>query len=151
DRRMEFISAELAAEPIRVPGFNEGIFYPPQRLPRMAAGLSPSEAVRSRPKTGKLRCLVLLVDFSDNKGSRPAQEFQDMLFSQGTYATGSLRDFYNENSYGQLDVDGEVVGWLRLPNRYSHYVNGKNGGGTYPTNAQKMAEDALTLAAARVD
>ncbi len=151
DRRMPLVSAALVAEPIREVGFNEGIFYPPEQLPRRAAALAPAEAVRSRPTTGKLRCLVLLVDFSDNQGTRPAQDFQDMLFSQGTYPTGSLRDFYKENSYGQLDVDGQVVGWLRLPQKYSYYVNGKNGGGPYPTNAKKMVEDALALAAQQVD
>jgi immune inhibitor A len=133
------------------PGFNQGIFYPEYDLPRAVARFAPSEAVRSRPTTGKLKCLVLLVDFSDNQGSRPASDFQDMLFSQGTHPTGSLRDFYKENSYGQLDVDGQVIGWLRLPQLYSFYVNGDNGGGSYPNNAQKMVEDALNLAAQQVD
>ena len=74
-----------------------------------------------------------------------------MLFSQASYPTGSLRDFYQENSYGQLDVNGQVVGWLRLPKPYTYYVNGSNGGGTYPTNAPKMVEDALALAAKQID
>ena len=33
-----------------------------------------------------------------------------------------MRDFYTENSYGQLDVTGEVHGWIRLPQPYSYYV-----------------------------
>jgi hypothetical protein len=72
DRRMPSVSSKLVAEPIRVPGFNEGIFYPPENLPRRATDLAPSRAVRSRPTVGKLRCLVLLADFSDNPGTRPA-------------------------------------------------------------------------------
>jgi immune inhibitor A len=62
-----------------------------------------------------------------------------------------MYDFYKENSYGKLDLKGEVVGWLRLPQPYSYYVNGNNGGGDYPTNAQKMVEDALTLAVKKVN
>jgi immune inhibitor A len=146
DRRMPTVSASLVAEPIRVYGWNEGIFYPPTDLPTTAARLAPSLAVRDRPTTGKLRCLVLLVDFTDNKGKRDHVEFEQMLFSQGNYPTGSMYDFYKENSYEQLDLEGEVVGWLRLPRPYAEYVNGNNGGGSYPDNAQKMVEDALPLA-----
>lgn len=73
-----------------------------------------------------------------------------MLFSQTTYPTGGMRDFYKENSYGQLDVDGEVVGWLRLPQPYSYYVNGTEAS-AYPRNAQRMVEDALNQAVQHVD
>src|SRR5262245_1768398 len=151
DRRMASVTADLGAEPVGVRGLNEGIFYPETVLPARVAGLAPSLAVRSRPTTGALRCLVLLVDFPDNVGNRGRAEFQDMLFSLATYPTGSLRDFYKENSYGQLDVDGQVVGWLRLPHPYSYYVNGDNGTGAYPHNAQRMVEDALHLAAPQVN
>ncbi|HEY7116675.1 MAG TPA: M6 family metalloprotease domain-containing protein [Tepidisphaeraceae bacterium] len=149
DRRLPIVAAELVAEPVGKKGLNEGIFYPPVIDGR--AGLAPLAAARSRPTTGTARLLVLLVDFSDNPGSRPASDFADMLFSQGTYATGSMYDFYQENSYGQLAIEGQVVGWLRLPQPYSYYVNGENGTGDYPHNAQKMVEDALAIAAQQVD
>ena len=74
-----------------------------------------------------------------------------MLFSQATYPTGSMRDFYKETSYSQLDIEGEVVGWLRLPQPYATYVDGQSGTGPYPHNAQKMVGDALQLVAAQVD
>ncbi len=151
DRRLASVASSLVAEPVGVPGLNAGIFYPEEALPTRAARLALSRAVRSRPTTGTLRCLVLLVDFSDNPGSRSPQEFRDMLFSQGSYPTKSMRDFYQENSYGQLGVDGDVVGWLRLPQPYSYYVNGQNGTDGYPNNAQKMVEDALTLASQQVN
>lgn len=151
DRRLPAVASALGAELVGAPGLNEGIFYPAEALPKRVAGLAPSRAVRSRPTKGSLRCLVLLVDFSDNPGHRDPQDFRNMIFAQGTYPTGSLRDFYKENSFGQLDVDGDVVGWLRLPQPYSDYVNGHNGTGGYPQNAQKMVEDGLTLAVKQVD
>jgi M6 family metalloprotease-like protein len=122
-------------------------------LPPAVAALAPSLAVRRRPTTGKMACLVLLVDFKDNPGSRTPADFQEMLFSEKAYPTGSMRDFYRENSYGELDLQGQVVGWLRLPKPYAEYVNGESGTGpnSYPKNAQKMVEDALALAAAQVD
>jgi immune inhibitor A len=148
DRLLFSVAAELAAEPVGVHGLNSGVFYPPAALPAAVAGLAPSVAVRSRPTTGTLRCLVLLVDFSDNPASRSPQDFQNMLFAPGT---GSLRDFYRENSYGQLDVQGNVVGWLRLPQPYSYYVNAQSGTGPDPQNARSMVVDALNIAAGQVN
>jgi len=151
DRRMRSVAISLAAEPVGVKGLNQGVFYAEEALPPGIALAAPSRAVRKRVTTGSLKCLVLLVDFPDNPGQRPAQEFKDMLFSLGSYPTGSLRDFYKENSYNQLDVNGDVVGWLRLPQPYSFYTNGQSGTGDYPNNAQKMVEDALALASQQID
>jgi len=98
-----------------------------------------------------MRCLVLLVDFADNTASRTLGELQELLFSQRTHPTGSLRDYYRDNSYGQLDLDGDVIGWLRLPNPYVYYVDDQGGQGTYPQNVQGLVADALRLAQAQVD
>jgi immune inhibitor A len=153
DRRMLGVAAFLGVEPSRRVGLNEGIFYPVDALPARARGLGPARAARSRPTTGTLRLLVLLVDFPDNEGKRSPSELKEMLFSRGTYATGSMWDYYNETSYKQLDVQGDVHGWIRLPNPYSYYVNGDNGcdDTNYPHNAVKMVEDALAAAAQTVD
>lgn len=112
------------------------------------AGLELVE-VPSRSVTGKLSIKVLLVDFSDNKGTRPAHEFEDMLFSKGTFQTGSLLDFYAEASRGNVDIAGSVHGWLRMPKKYSYYVNNHSGTGPYPKNAQKLAEHAIAAALAK--
>jgi immune inhibitor A len=98
------------------------------------------------PVLGVRKALVLLVDFPDNEGSKTKEHFTDMLFSQGTYSGGSMRDFYKEVSYGQLDVQGEVFGWYRAPQPKSYYTNNEHGFGTYPRNAQKLVEDVLDLA-----
>jgi immune inhibitor A len=97
--------------------------------------------------TDTLSPIVICVDFDDNVHSRDTSEFSALLFSQGfTYPTGSLRDYYLENSYGQLDLVGGVTGWYRMPQLYSYYVYGLNGMGPYPHNTQKLAEDALDAA-----
>ncbi len=110
------------------------------------------------PVTGNRRALVLLVDFSDKAATQNQAHFSDMLFSTGTYATGSMRDYYREASYGKLDVTGEVsgtggptAGWYRAPQTKDYYTNGNYGFGTYPRNAQKLAEDAIDLAAPHVN
>jgi immune inhibitor A len=102
---------------------------------------------------GTRRALVILVDFSDNMATQNPQHYADMLFSSGTYATGSLKDFYWEASYHKLTVTGDISGqggatngWYRAPKPYSYYTNNNYGGGSYPQNAQKLVEDLVDLA-----
>ena len=98
------------------------------------------------PVTGTKRVVVLLVDFPDHAATASLQHYKDLLFSSGTYATGSLRDYYDEVSYHQLTVTGEVFGWFRAPHPKSYYTNNNYGFGSYPQNAQRLVEDVLTLA-----
>ena len=100
------------------------------------------------------RAIVIIVDFDDNiadTGNYPTTHYEDLLFSVGTYATGSMRDYYLENSYGNFDVTGEISGWHRMPQDYSYYVDGQRGFGSYPHNAQKLTEDAIAAADPYVD
>jgi immune inhibitor A len=95
--------------------------------------------------------IVILVEFTDNQASTSPSHYDEMLFSVGTYSTGSMRDYYLENSYNQLDITGEVTIWLTMPHPYSWYVNGQYGFGDYPQNAQKLVEDAVIAADPYVD
>ena len=101
----------------------------------------------------KRNALVILIDFSDKQGAVPAQNIHNLLFSVGSYSTGSMRDYYLENSYGLLDVQGQVVGWLRSSREYSYYVDGSRGlnFSNEDHNARGMAEEALSLADPLVD
>ncbi|MDQ6478414.1 M6 family metalloprotease domain-containing protein [Dyadobacter sp. LHD-138] len=111
------------------------------------------EAREQAPVLGNKRAIVLLVDFSDKAAAQTQAHFNNLLFSVGTYATGSMRDFYREASYGQLDVTGAVAGqggptagWFRAPQTKAYYTNNDFGFGAYPRNAQKLVEDAIDLA-----
>lgn len=100
------------------------------------------------------QAVVILVDFSDNPAdlvTYPPEHYEEMLFSVGTYPTGSMRDWYLENSYGEFNVTGTVTVWLRMPQSYAYYVNGEAGFGAYPQNAQKLAEDAVVAADPLID
>jgi immune inhibitor A len=105
-------------------------------------------SVPSQPVQGSLRVMVLLADFDDREGTKPVAHYENLLFSKDTHATGSMRDFYDEVSQGHVDVIGEVHGWFRLPRSYSYYTNGDSGTGSYPRNAQRMAQDAVNAALA---
>ncbi len=103
------------------------------------------------PVTGVKKTIVLLVDFSDKPATQPKSRYQDLLFSVGSFSTGSMRDYFREVSYNKLDVQGEVHGWFRAPNPKSYYTNNDNGFGSYPRNAQKLAEDVIDLANSSVN
>ncbi|MGD8979124.1 MAG: M6 family metalloprotease domain-containing protein, partial [candidate division WOR-3 bacterium] len=102
-------------------------------------------------RTDTLKAIVILADFSDNVGTAPVAHFDSILSSCGCYPTGSMRDYYLEISYGSVEFITTVAGWFRLPQPYTYYTNGNFGFGTYPMNAQKMAEDAVWAADSAVD
>lgn len=53
---------------------------------------------------------VLLGKYSDASNTYfNASDYQDMLF--GTNPTGSMKEYYNEISYGNFQVDGSAGGW----------------------------------------
>lgn len=103
------------------------------------------------PVTGSRKAVVLLVDFPDKAQGTASNHYTDLLFSVGTYATGSMRDFYREASYNNLDVIGDVFGWFRAPHPKTYYTNGDYGFGAYPQNAQKLVEDVIALADPQVN
>ncbi len=107
--------------------------------------------------TGTRKLLILLVDFSDKTAVTSQSHFSDLFFSTGTYATGSLRDYYRQVSYSKLDTTGTIsgsgvtVGWYRAPHPKSYYTNNNYGFGAHPQNAQQLVEDVVALANASVN
>lgn len=78
------------------------------------------------PRTGKIKGLVILVQYSDLKFtlSDPKSYFTNMLNKEGFNeynGTGSARDFFLENSGGKFDPDFDVYGPYTLPNKRSYY------------------------------
>lgn len=95
----------------------------------------------SYPRTGKQKCLVVLVEFPDRPFSRPVEQmlsyYTDMFNSPGytetvkgkagTYVTpGSVRDYFEQQSYGLFSPSFIVVGPVMADSSYTYY--GKNRG-----------------------
>ncbi|ARN21783.1 M6 family metalloprotease domain-containing protein [Piscinibacter gummiphilus] len=148
DIRLASFMGLVTADVQRVTGLNDGVFYPPSDIdPKTAPAQRPLRAARmARSAPGqarKLHALALLVDFSDNKGKRPAADFHKMLFDPAN--PDSMTSLYREMSYGALDLSGEVVGYVRAPKPYSFYTAGDSGTGTnFPQNTPGLLLDALT-------
>jgi len=125
-----------------------------QPVLRPGQGAAPGEARGKNTFTVQRQAVVILVDFSDNVADTttyPSSHYNDMLFSVGTYPTGSMADYYLENSYGNFLVTGSATRWYRMPQTYAYYVDGQRGFGSYPHNAQKLAEDAVLAADTDID
>jgi immune inhibitor A len=143
--RMGLVTAADVQRPL---GFNDGVFYPPEDVSlRRAPANRPLRAARMARSDGtkvkKLHALALMVDFSDNRGRRPAAEFHRMLFDPTN--PDSMTSIYREMSYGKLQVTGEVLGYVRAPKPYGFYTAGESGtGGNYPRNTPGLLFDALT-------
>jgi len=99
-----------------------------------------------------IKVLVLLVDFDDVKADtilHGRQWFERMLFDPANPL--SLRNYFLANSYGKLDITGEVHGWFRAKQKLSYYADGRRGMGAYPKNAERLVEDAISAADPGVD
>ncbi len=105
--------------------------------------------------TGNIRMLAVAVDFSDKVHTVSASYFDSLLFALPKPGPGSVRDYYNEISYGQVDFVTlnlpSSFGWVRAPSPYYYYANHDYGEGAYPYNDQKLAEDVIDALNATID
>jgi len=103
-----------------------------------------------------LHCILVLCDFPDmpytygNFAATP-EDFDSVMFSRDVFEPGSMADYYFEVSYGQALLIGEITDWYRMPNSSTYYADGQTGFGTYPRNAQRLAQDAVLAADPDVD
>ena len=127
-------------------GLDNNVIRDPDELINREIALMPLPKFKPR---GDVNVLFLLVDFVDKPHSQTVAHFKKLLFSEGNtnYNEKSLKEYYKEVSYGAVNVTGYVSDWLRMPRPYAYYVNGNDDGtGPYPTNTQKLVEDAIEIA-----
>lgn len=140
----------------------------------------PNPLMKGKKISGSWKALIILIDFPDYRWDHQADtnfvngslyytpdHFDSLANSLGTfrhpecvsYVTGSIRDFYLENSYGQFDVVSTTTIWYTAPDTFNYYCNTDGiagtdddyGWGYYPNNAQKLVEDAVAAADPDVD
>jgi len=110
-----------------------------------AIGLAPGITPRLQPRTavsGSQPYLNLLCKFSDVAAETQPHSYFDSLMSDGPNSIGA---FWNEASYGQIDIHGsQSVGWVTLPLPLASYVN--NGS----WDLSRTATDCIAAASAAV-
>lgn len=98
---------------------------------------------------GQHRGLVILVNFKDVKmqSAHTRQTFDDQFNLEGYKAngnTGSVHDYFYEQSYGQFDVTFDVVGPVTLSKNMKAY--GGNDSNGHDKDPAGMAYEAIKLA-----
>lgn len=98
---------------------------------------------------GHKKGLVILVNFSDNEFSVPdPQKTFDEFFNKKGYTDygmkGSVSDYFSAQSYGQFQLDFDVVGPYRLPSTMKYY--GGSLGDAHDRDSKAMIVDAVRAA-----
>ncbi len=73
------------------------------------------------PSTGQNKLLLLMVNFSNTETTYTQEDFEKLMNEENYKGIGSFRDFYLENSYGQLDITTVVTRWVTLPYTKEYY------------------------------
>ena len=104
------------------------------------------------PVVGIRKNLVILVDFPDLPFTYTQQDFDVLMNSEhpseSMPSNASVRDYYREASFGQLDLQSTVVGVYRMPQPMAYY--GSNSGST-DTHAREMIIEAINQADEDID
>lgn len=126
-----------------------------QRLKRFKKHAPQQMHIESSfPKTGDVRSVVLLVNFSDTKFTTEfaQQRFTRLLNEQGYSddgSTGSARDYFIASSNGAFRPQFDVYGPFDLSHDVAYYGANteKNGRINHSPKAAEMVREACTVAA----
>ncbi len=97
---------------------------------QQAAGLNvplaPLPAWAGMPTTGTNEVLIFLIQFPDYAATETAATVEDRIFGDGEpadYPAESLTAYYDRSSYGQLHLQGSVLGWHTMAHNRSWYTD----------------------------
>jgi len=103
--------------------------------------------MKSAPATGTKKLLCILIGFTDKAFVKTKADFEN-LFNQPSYttdgATGSVYDYYKENSYSQLNLSITIAGPYTAAHNMAYY--GANDASGNDVNPEALATEAVTLA-----
>lgn len=102
---------------------------------------------------GEKHGIIILVDYTDVKMKYPRSTF-DAMYNQPGYSegghTGSLYDYFLEQSYGLFTVRFDVVGPFTLSHPMQYYGSNRNSGGS-DSHAGEMICEAIHMADSQVN
>lgn len=136
---------------------NRSAFFSPSYIQKAKSNSSSflkggSEPQRAFPSKGNRKLIAILVEFSDVPFSKTRQDFDDLFNKKGySYngATGSVSDYFYDNSFGTMSLNVDVVGPFKLSHNMSYY--GAKDGTTNDINPKAMVTEAVALANPTVD
>ncbi|MEK7989970.1 MAG: M6 family metalloprotease domain-containing protein, partial [Thiotrichaceae bacterium] len=111
----------------------------------MKSGAQTSQNI---PTTGTLNVPVILMNFKDTSPIYSIQDFNNLLFGVGTQ---SMRDYYQEVSYGKLDLSSGksgIIGWYTASQNHDYYGynQGLAKGSELVREAVQIADNTINFA-----
>lgn len=104
---------------------NKGIFFSESQKAAGNNNIFNSQLINSTyPSEGDNPLLVILVEFPDRPFTYTLQQFHAMVCDSGysdNGGTGSVRDYYRDNSFGKLRLAPTVVGPYTLSHNMAYY------------------------------
>ncbi|MFA5781762.1 MAG: M6 family metalloprotease domain-containing protein, partial [Bacteroidales bacterium] len=80
-----------------------------------------AKGAKGFPTTGTRKYLLILANFNNTSTTYTQAQFNNYMNQVNYNSTGSFRDYYLENSYGQLTVNTTVTVWVTVPNTHDYY------------------------------
>jgi M6 family metalloprotease-like protein len=110
------------------------IFDVPENKFELITGF-PSVVQTPEPPLGRIpaaplaevgRVLTVLVEWEDHPSlfylhTNPM--YTELFYSAGTHPTGSVNDYYQEVSYGEFSITGQVIGWRVMNSMYDGWYD----------------------------
>ena len=140
---MEVIAAKrqaLIAELDSIAHAEEEVIDEEPAVARKAAGPARAAKPKQSLTQGTQKVLCIMIDFSDRQFKKKPADFDNMWNGTGGIDgnRGSVREFYEENSYNTMSVKAEVFGPYRAKNPSSYYK-----GTVGSKNVQALVTEAL--------
>lgn len=134
---------EQLPAPLRMQKHADNLAILRKDRPVPKSGPSAQGAAAAAALTGNVRGLTLLIDFADDVSAVPRSEVDNYLNQQG-YANfgnnGSVRDYFNDVSGGQLDYTNHTTAYYRALHPKTYYTDPSIG---YTVRAQELIVEAL--------
>jgi M6 family metalloprotease-like protein/uncharacterized repeat protein (TIGR02543 family) len=109
--------------------------------------INQKEATKAFPTTGARKLICILIGYTDLAFTKTKAEFEN-LFNQVGYsaggATGSVKDYYLENSYNQFNLTVDVAGPYTASQNMAYY--GANDISGYDVRPRELVSEAINFA-----
>ena len=96
------------------------------------------------PDRKQVSIAALAGAFIDKPYTQPTSRLHNILY--GPWGTGSVADYYDEVSYGQVQLAGNVHGWYVASRPFAYYEARASGLGEYPKSAGGFVREIVSLA-----
>ncbi len=125
------------------------VFYSESQISMMRSiwEIQNTEGQKAFPTTGERKLICLLIGFKDKAFTKTKADFEN-LFNQVGYtaggATGSVKDYYLENSWGQFNLTVDVAGPYTASQNMSYY--GANDASGNDVKPRELVLEAINFA-----